>query len=242
MAADLGVAVGDDIVTELGDEETTWTVVGLLFDIMSEQTGSAVWLDTLSREFGATGRANTLLVQSAQEDTALHSALAQDLRAWFEADGKEVRRTWTASGYKAQEVSSEMVIVYLLGIVAVLVAIVGSVALSGTLGINAMERRREIGVMRAIGASGRAIGGLFVGEGLIIGLMSWTLAVPFSLPLGWFMTKAIGSAIGLQLVYRFSPTGVMVWFVVVAVLAVLASGLPAWRATRVRVREVLAYE
>ena len=91
-----------------------------------------------------------------------------------------------------------------LAIAAVLVAIVGSVALSGTLGINALERRREIGVMRAIGASGRAI--------------------------------------GLQLVYRFSPVGVVVWFVVVAVLAVLASGLPAWRATRVRVREVLAYE
>ena len=96
--------------------------------------------------------------------------------------------------------------------------------------------------MRAIGASGRAIGGIFVGEGLTIGLLSWALAVPFSLPLGWLMTKAIGSIIGMEIIYRFSSVGVMVWLVLVAVLSVLASGLPAWRATRVQVREVLAYE
>ena len=47
---------------------------------------------------------------------------------------------------------------------AIVMAIVGSIALSGVLSINVMERR-EIGVMRAIGASSLTIAGLFIGEG-----------------------------------------------------------------------------
>ena len=135
-----------------------------------------------------------------------------------------------------------MIIVYLLAVVAVLIAVVGSVGLSGALSINALERQKEIGVMRAIGASGRAVGGIFIGEGVIIGMISWLLAIPLSIPLGMAFSNAIGGAIELQLIYRYSFTGVAIWFGVVVILAILASGLPAWRATRVSVHEVLSYE
>ena len=96
--------------------------------------------------------------------------------------------------------------------------------------------------MRAIGASGRAVGGIFVGEGKKVGLISWLLAVPISVPLGWVFTNSIGGTIELELIYRYSVTGAAIWLLVVVVLSVLASGLPAWRASRVGVREVLAYE
>ena len=242
LAQELGVSVGEEVTIELAGEETTWTVVGTLFDIMNNQTGSAVWLDSLSGELGTRGDAGTLFVGATQQDDASLVALARDLRAWLDAANKNVTTSLTAPEFRSQQLSSLMIIVYLLAVVAVLIAVVGSIALSGTLGINALERRREIGVMRAIGASGRAVGGIFVGEGLIIGLISWALAVPLSVPLALLFTNSIGDAIELQLIFRYSLPGVVVWLVVVAVLSVLASGLPAWRASRVRVRQVLAYE
>ena len=160
---------------------------------------------------------------------------------WLDGRGKDVGFSLTASEVKTESVSSMAVIIYLPGVVAVLIAGVGSVGLSGALSINALERQKEIGVMRAIGASGRAVGGIFVGEGVLVGLISWLLAVHISVPLGWVFTNSIGGTIELQLIYRYSVTGAAIWLLVV-VLSILASGLPAWRASRVGVREVLAYE
>jgi ABC-type antimicrobial peptide transport system permease subunit len=76
------------------------------------------------------------------------------------------------------------------------VDIVGSIAFSGVLAINALERRHEIGVLRAIGASSRAIAGLFVGEGSLLGWLSWLLALPLNIPAGQLILRSLGAALG----------------------------------------------
>src|SRR5690606_28955884 len=91
------------------------------------------------------------------------------------------------------------VIFTLLATMSVLIGVVGSLALSGVLSLNVLERRREIGVLRAIGASSAAVGGQFVGEGLILGLLSWLIAWPLSLPVGQLMVSGLSSALGSQL-------------------------------------------
>jgi putative ABC transport system permease protein len=97
--------------------------------------------------------------------------------------------------------------------------------------------------MRAIGASDGAVAQVFIVEGLIIGLLSWFLATLVAVPLSWLLTDAVGSAmIQSPLHYKFSWLGVIVWWIVVVALSFLASLLPARSASRVTVREVLAYE
>jgi putative ABC transport system permease protein len=130
----------------------------------------------------------------------------------------------------------------LFGVMAVVIGAVGGVALSGVLTLNVLERRREIGVMRAIGSSSGVIAGLFIGEGLILGWLSWLIALPFSIPAGQLMTGALGAVLGGSLVYKYNPMGTLYWFLIVSVLSVVASLLPARGATRVSVRESLAYE
>ena len=49
---------------------------------------------------------------------------------------------------------------------------------------NVFERRREIGVMRATGASSFQIFRLFIGEGLLLGWLNWLTALPLSIPAG----------------------------------------------------------
>ena len=125
---------------------------------------------------------------------------------------------------------------------AVVIAVVGGVALSGVLAINVLERRREIGVMRAVGASSFQIFKLFVGEGLLLGWLSWLIALPLSIPAGFVMTMGLSSIMGGELSYDFSPAGMLYWLGIITVLAIIASVLPARGATRISVRESLAYQ
>ncbi len=130
-------------------------------------------------------------------------------------------------------------------------AVVGCFGLSGTLSINVLERQREIGVMRAVGASSADVAFIFMGEGLLLGLLSWAQAVPLSLLAGRYFVEALGLAIDFPAIYHPALSGVWIWLTIVVVLSLLASGLPARRATQtlalparagVSVRESLAYE
>jgi len=126
---------------------------------------------------------------------------------------------------------------------ALLTALVGSIGLTGTMGMNVLERTREIGVMRAIGAVDFAIIKSVVIEGSFIGLISWMLSVVFSFPISFMLLKIISEAmINAPISLAFTTSGMLVWLGVVLGLSIIASILPARSAARLTIREVLAYE
>jgi putative ABC transport system permease protein len=97
--------------------------------------------------------------------------------------------------------------------------------------------------MRAIGASSGRVAGLFIGEGLILGLLSWLLAIPLSIPAAYYMTtQGLALVLDRELIYRFTPFGPLYWLAIVIVLAIVASWFPAHSATQLSVRESLAYQ
>jgi len=173
--------------------------------------------------------------------------VANHLRDYFEAKKIKVN----AQSPFFDDTSSEIIegilfrfgiIISLLATMAVIIAIVGSIGLSGVLSLSVLERTREIGVMRAIGASSSKILSLFIGEGLILGLLSWLIALPLSIPAGYAMTKAMGAALQSEIVYVYTPSGALYWLGIIVVLSIIASWFPARGATQVSVRESLAYQ
>jgi putative ABC transport system permease protein len=133
-------------------------------------------------------------------------------------------------------------IVTMLMALAVVVAMVGGIGLMGALSISVVERTKEIGVLRAIGARSRAILGMFVMEGVLQGLMSWALAVPLSLVLGQAASNAMGQVMfQTDLSYQYDLAAVGIWLASILIISTLASILPARSATRVSVRQSLAY-
>jgi putative ABC transport system permease protein len=247
LADKVGVGVGDWITFDHGlERESTWQVVGLLFDPLSDDSAH-VPLPTLQREIGSVNRANTLWVQTDMTDPAAIAAVAQSLRSLYEGRGIAVAPESPFEMATISEISAEMlfrfnILIMLLAIMAVVIAIVGGVGLSGVLSLSVLERRREIGVMRAIGASSGRVAGLFIGEGLILGLLSWLLAIPLSIPAAYYMaTQALALILDRELIYRFTLWGPLYWLGIVMILAVAASWLPARSATRLSVRESLAY-
>ena len=135
------------------------------------------------------------------------------------------------------------ILVIFLLTMALLTAVVGSIGLAGTMGMNVLERTREIGVMRAIGAVDGEIIKSVVVEGMMIGLISWAVAVPLSFPISFMLLQVIGRAIlGSMIPLSITSGGFLIWLGVVVLLSIVASILPARNAARLTIREVLAYE
>jgi putative ABC transport system permease protein len=126
---------------------------------------------------------------------------------------------------------------------AAMAAIIGGLGLAGMMGLSVMERTREIGVMRSIGASNAAIGWIVIMEGLIIGMISWMLALPLSIPFSLGFNVLLGQAfLDQTLVFTFSPLGPIILLLIVIIISIIASLLPARRAVRMSIREILSYE
>jgi putative ABC transport system permease protein len=236
---------GDTLRLSLsGGPEETWTLVGMFsFPNFVGDPLAYVPLESLSgSQRVPTHLSSYRLVtrdQSVVGQKRIGAALDQHLRSL----GFNVSSVQT--GAELQEMSVQMIniLVVLLLLMALLTAVVGSIGLTGTMGMNVLERTREIGVMRAIGAVDSAIVKSVVIEGAFIGLLSWVIAVPLSFPISYLLLAIITTSMGIgDIPSTFTVQGMAIWLAVVLVLTVLASVWPARNASRLTIREVLAYE
>jgi putative ABC transport system permease protein len=247
LARDVGLDLGDRIVLNQNlYGESEWTVIGLLLD---PAIPNSVYLsrEMLLRVTHSVGEAETVWIQTKRDDKASEIAAALDLRRIYNERKLDVSPQGIFPRDTATELAEQImqnfgVIISLLATIAVVMGIVGAIALSGVLSLSVLERTREIGVMRAIGATSRIIATLFVGEGLTLGWLSWLIAWPLSIPASMLMTQVLGTIIQNEILYLYTPTGAIYWLVLVTILSIAASWLPARGATRVSVRESLAYQ
>ena len=248
LAQKVGVDLGDQlIITRKDGREATWTIVGVLYDPVNSQSIHLVQ-DALARFLGEANRANALwfttTATSADDIRTIELALAER----FKAQNIAVTPETVFNGNTIDDIVFSKLFTYnlllqLLAIMAVVIAVVGGIGLSGVLSLSVLERTREIGVMRAIGASSGQITRLFIGEGLFLGILSWLLALPVSIPLAYGLTTTILSTVlDEEILYRFTFFGPGLWLLIICILAILASWFPARNATRVSVRESLAYQ
>jgi putative ABC transport system permease protein len=215
--------------------------VGTVFDLSSQRT-IYVPLNVYQQESGLVGRSTSAWVATLPDDDVTQLQVEKTLRDAFDASGLRLSGTQTQAQIRTDNESKFSIITKMLMFMSILIAAVGAIGLAGTLSINVLERRREIGVMRAIGASSVTIASIFIGEGLLLGLIAWVIAIPLSIPVGQAFSAVIGQVIKFDVIYQFSWNGALTWLIIIVVLSVLGSLLPAIRATRVSVRESLAYE
>ena len=242
------IAVGDTVTLDLGDlGAETWQVVGAYRVVYGGGfVTAAIYapLDAVAEATGQQGLGTQVLVQTTAQGLDQVTAIADDLKAAYEDAGMAVDFYTTSIKLEERQFAAnqfDTVVWMLLGL-AMLVATVGGIGLMGSLGISVVERTREIGVMRAIGAQSRTIMGLFMLEGVLQGLISWLLAVPIAFAVGGPLARLLGQTmIDVDLDYAFNLPAVVIWLGTVLVLAALFSTGPARNATRISVRQSLAY-
>lgn len=169
--------------------------------------------------------------------------LKRILYAQLKADGFRIASIQTTNEQHDNMQSNFNSILILLVLIALLLAVAGGLGLMGTMSINGLERTREIGVLRAIGASDRGVNSVFLTEGVGIGMSICLIAIPVSFPIISLAASTIGQlTTGSAWAETFTTSGVFIWIVIVSILSLLANYFPARSATRLTVCEVLAYE
>jgi putative ABC transport system permease protein len=234
--------LGDEVVLNISGREEPFTLVGVATGGMP-MASAFVNYPYFARAAHSVGRAEYVFATTEKHDLAHQTEVARALEEHFEQIGMNVNATVKVSEERAEVQAIFEVIVVLLLFMAVLLAVIGGLGLMGTMSINVLERTREIGVMRAIGASDGSVLKIFVTEGIIIGGISWAVATLLAFPMSRWLSDIVGQQfLYTSLSFTFSISGVLLWLVVVIILSAIASFIPAWNASRITVREVLAYE
>jgi putative ABC transport system permease protein len=234
--------LGGDIILKIYGKEYTFKIVGSYVGMAFMPVVYANY-DYMTKITNRVGEADALMVTMQSHDDAYVNAATSALEDHFERIGVRVSMIATINNERRDAEVSFDAIVALLLVMAILLALVGGLGLMGTMSINVLERTREIGVLRAIGASNRSVAQVFILEGIVIGLLSWLMGSILAIPMSQGLNQALGQAVmGVPLTYSYSMPGLWLWLVVVIFLSVLASFIPARNASRLTVREVLAYE
>jgi putative ABC transport system permease protein len=188
-------------------------------------------------------QATSFRIITNHTDSASLQTLIQRIERQLDDKGYGVQSLEAGDAMREGATTGVNTLVIFLLIMALLTAFVGSIGLMGTMSINVLERTREIGVMRTIGAVDLVVMQSVVIEGLVIGLITWVIAIGLAYPISFALLNIIGQAMaGSSFALIFTPLGVFLWLAVVIILSIIASVMPARNAARLTINEVLAYE
>jgi putative ABC transport system permease protein len=232
------VHLGDTVHLSAGGRPTTWHVVGILNEV-----GALAYVPTAGygRAVGPPGQANLVQIVTGRHDPGTRASVAQAADRDLESASISVQVSQPATYFQEVIDGHVYVLATVVVMLAAVMAVVGCIGLAATMSANVVERTREFGVMHAIGARAGAVRRIVVAEGLFIALASCAISIVVALPATAALDAAIGTVFGLALPFQVSVTGVLAWLVAVVLGAALATLAPAWRASRLTVREALAH-
>jgi putative ABC transport system permease protein len=240
------INVGDTVTLDLGDlGKDQWHVIGLYDPVFAggfQQDTIYAPQDALYKVTKKYNQGTKLLIRTTSKAGADTLAITTQLKNLYEDRGLKISGSQTQAAERYSNDFQFNIVVYMMLSLSIIVALVGGIALMGALSIGVIERTKEIGVLRAVGARSRTILGIFIMEGTLQGLLSWVIAVPISLIASPMLSTALGKAMfGGSLDYQYNWTALGIWFLLIVVISAVASIMPARGATRISVRDSLAY-
>ena len=234
---------GDLMNLKIEGREEAWEVIGIFKFVDREGVLAYAPYEYVSQMNDLVNRSYSFRLVTERHERSYQDAKAEELDKYFREQGFNVRVAEAGRASLDSAVESLDTLVVFLLIMAILTAIVGSMGLTGTMGMNVLERTREIGIMRAIGADDRAVMRTVIAEGVVIGMISFVLAVILSIPFTYLLSTIVSLAVfQTPIDVVFTYIGYAIWLGLVLALSTFASILPARNAARLTIREVLAYE
>jgi len=231
------VRSGDILQLEIGESLTSWQVVGI-----AEPVGVRGGIFITRKGFeAATGVSQPALLRIVTDthDEQTRTNVAQAANRALTDAGYVVRTAESVSRAQAVSVGHMLPLILVFLALSIGISAVGFAGLASTMSTNVIERTREFGVMSAIGASASRVRRLVVLEGLFTAVVSCVIAV---IPAPFLTAALIGNlSLPVDTPFQISALGVVVWIVLVIFGAVLATLAPASQASRLTVREALAY-
>ena len=234
------VRVEDNVTIKQANYERPWRVVGQTGAIALPQGYGK--FEEVARVTGAHTGANLVVVKTEQHDLAFQTVINERLKEHFRQLNMPISYSRAKNSLVQSAEAQLNIIITLLILMALLIGSVGGLGLASTMGLNVLERTREIGILRSLGAKNQVVWYMVIAEGELASLVSFLIAIFLSVPVSLGLGTVIGQQIILRpLDYTFSWVGMSIWLGIILVIALLASLLPADNAVRLTIRETLAY-
>ena len=233
--------VGQHIALNLDGRQARFLLVGIAREIITPASAY-----TSARGYAhATGQAgtlNALRVVTTRHDTASVDAITRRIEQTLERANVSMKIVVSESTLARALSGHVSLLIFALRAMSVVMAIVGTLGLMSAMSTSVLERTREFGVMRAVGGTRRIVVRSVVIEAVAIGLMSWCMAVLFSLPLSLLVGRTIGKlAFQWPLPLTLAPLAMLTWLGVVVLGAVGASAVPAFNASSLTIQKALIH-
>jgi putative ABC transport system permease protein len=233
-----GLHVGDRLTLHGASGTRTARVAGVL-NTMTAMNGMVIQvsLATMRDVYGVTADAQ-LLVQA--RSPAQRAALTAAVQRLLRRDHPELEALSNADVKQqiTDEVNRQFGLFNAILLIAIIVSLLGVV---NTLAMSAAERTREIGLLRALGASRWLVRASMLDESLLITCSGALAGIALGTLIAWSWVQGLGSLLP-GIAFRFPTSQVVGVAVAAIVLGVIAAALPARRAARLDVLDALAYE
>ena len=242
-AGKLHVKVGDKLTFSNATDSTTWTIVGEVID-HNDSLAGGVAITTIDNLYAfaklPANLAAGFMIQArdSSPQAVERMANALDTTLTRSGAGPNIR---TVQQIMANNQDQFQIVTAILYAVSVIIGLVGLLGLFNTLTISVLERRREIGILRSMGASGWRVARVFWTEGISLAVVAWIAALVVGIPAAYAFVNFIGSVL-LPLPFTFAPITLAIMLVFILLIATLASFAPALSAARVRVSDILRYD
>ncbi|GER83785.1 hypothetical protein KTAU_24220 [Thermogemmatispora aurantia] len=238
-----GLHVGDSITVSTDLNSARWQIIGVVQDYNDfAEVGTLLVPLRQAAQFMSlpSGETSALMIRASSRDQSAIDALARRLDGLLSQSNLQV--TIQTAQQEIQRNQNQFLILYALLYCAVaIIALVGVLSLFNILTMSILERRREIGILRALGASGGKVALAFWTEGLTLATVAWLLALVMGLPAGYGFIQLLGKLL-LPVPFTLNPLSLLGMLLLILLLASLASLGPAWGAARLNAAQALRYE
>jgi putative ABC transport system permease protein len=243
IADKTGLKVGDSIDFHNDLYQARWQVVGIARDY-NNPLGLGVMLASQAevnafQHLPAT-YTSQLLVTSTSSRQADIDALSKRLDDALGKAGLQGTVITTHAQVQANQANFLIVYVLFYSVVAI-IALVGAIGLFNALAMGVLERRREIGILRSMGATGGKVAQVFLAEGVGLGVVGWLLGIVVGIPAAYGFIGLLSSVL-LRVPFAFNPVSLVVMLAFILIIAAAASLGPVWAASRVKIAQTLRYE
>jgi len=236
-AGQLGWKVGQEQTLMTPDGPQTYRVAGIGADFLNVKAATVyVSQASLAQDFRETSDLLLMVNRTPGADAAEVEAALRQAVADYPTFSLFSSTVWREN-LKAQ-IGALMSAFY---VVLAVLAAPSLIALVNTLGINVLERTREIGMMRAVGATRKQVRRLILAESLLLAGAGTAFGLLAGLWLGYVLVGAINVG-GFPVPYDFPLAGILLTIAVGLLFGVIGALIPARQAARLDIVAALAYE
>jgi putative ABC transport system permease protein len=236
-----GVGLGDSFKVTLATGASTFKVVGI--DSGQRNNGQIVHMpmSTLQGLLHMENIVSDFLVKTNSSHHKDIDKLATKLEDTMISQGFVVQVS-IMYVLKELNVQSNLFLTNSLILVGMLVVAITMVGLMSTLTMNVLERTKEIGMLRCLGAKAGQIKSVFRTEGLVIAVLGWAIGVPLGYVIGQALNLYLHTSMNLQMTFLYPPEMVLLSLGLTLLMTLGIIYFPIRRAVRFKPGEALRYQ